>query len=173
MPHGNRDEEKDNIRKDSSAAQFDVIRILLAITTFLGMRLAMADVSGAYLQSGSITRQIYVRPPREWNGTRGKLWRLVKLPYGIAEARRQWAKTVEFWMTMKAGLERVPGLNQIYVLRNSLGQILMAVAKVTDDFICSGAVALLTEFVEKLKKRFDVGKVIINRKFFFNGCEID
>ena len=95
VPHGNRDRQKDNIRKDSSTAQFDVIRILLTAVTFIGMRLALADIKGAYLQSGPIQREIYVRPPREWKGSRGKLWRLTKLPYGIVEAGRQWAKTVE------------------------------------------------------------------------------
>lgn len=69
VPRGNRDSEKDEIRKDSSTAQFDVIRILLAAVTFMGMRLALADIKGAYLQSGSIQRDIYVRPPREWKGT--------------------------------------------------------------------------------------------------------
>lgn len=173
VPNGNRDSEKDDVRKDSSTAQFDVIRLLLAVTTFLGMRLAMADVKGAYLQSGPIRREIYVRPPREWKGQRGTLWRLTKLPYGIVEAGRQWAKTVEEWMLTEGGLQRLHGLNQLYVRRNGLGTIILIVAKVTDDFICGGALHLVTAFVRELGKRFEVGKVIIDGKFLFNGCEIE
>lgn len=89
VPHGNRDNERGDIRKDSSTAQFDVIRLLLCLTTFLGLRLGLADVKGAYLQSGPIQRELYVRPPREWKGPRGILWKLTKLPYGIVEAGRQ------------------------------------------------------------------------------------
>lgn len=92
VPHGNRDLEKDSIRKDSATAQLCVIRLLLSIVTFLGFRLGFADIKGAYLQSGPIQRQIYVRPPKEWQGTRGRLskilWKLTKLPYGIVEAGR-------------------------------------------------------------------------------------
>ena len=173
VPHGNRDNEKDNIRKDSSTAQFDVIRLLLAVATFVGMRLAMADIKGAYLQSGPIQRKIFVRPPREWRGERGKLWKLKKLPYGIIEAGRQWAKTVEEWMLTTGGLERIQGLNQLYVRRDNLGKIILIVAKVTDDFICGGSIEDTKAFISEMKKRFEVGKVIINEKFLFNGCEIE
>ena len=95
VPHGNSGNEKENIRKDSSTAQFDDIRLLLVVTTLLGMRLTMADIKGAYLQGGPIQREIFVRPPREWGGQRGRLWKLKKLPYRIFEAGRQWAKTIE------------------------------------------------------------------------------
>lgn len=62
-PHGNRDVEKDYVRKDSATAQYDVILLILAIVTFLPFRLGLVDIKGAYLQSGPIRRDIYVRPP--------------------------------------------------------------------------------------------------------------
>lgn len=173
VPHGNRDTEKDNIRKDSSTAQFDVIRMLLAVCSFVGLRLAMADIKGAYLQSGPIKREVFVRPPREWLGTRGRLWKLKKLPYGIVEAGRQWAKTVEEWMLTTVGFERLRGLNQLYVKRDYQGRIKLIVAKVTDDFICGGDIEITTAFIEQLKNRFEVGKIVIDGKFLFNGCEIE
>ena len=169
VPHGNRDSEKDKIRKDSSTAQFDVIRILIAVARFIGMRLAMADIKGAYLHSGPIQREIYVRPPREWRGERGKLWKLKKLRYGIIKAGRQWAKTVEEWMLTKGGLERIQGLNQLYVRRNDLGKITLIVAKVTDAFICGDSIEESTAFICEMKKRFEVGKVIVNE----NSCLTD
>lgn len=85
VPHGNHDGEKDEIRKDSSTAQFFVIRILLFIVTFLGVRLGMADINGAYLKSGPMKLEICARPPPEWKGRRGTLCKLTKLPYGIRE----------------------------------------------------------------------------------------
>lgn len=54
---------KDDVREDSATAQFDIICLLLAINTFLPMRLGDVEVSGAYMQSGLIKRDIYVRPP--------------------------------------------------------------------------------------------------------------
>ena len=173
VPHGNRESERENIRKDASTAHFDVIRLLLCIVSLLGFRLGMADIKGAYLQSGPIKRSIYVRPPREWKGSRGKLWKLKKLPCGIVEVGRQWAKVIEEWMLTIGKLERVFGLSQLYVRRNEQGRIAIVVAKVTDDFIIGGKVQSICDFVSEMKKRFEVGKVVIDARFFFNGCEIE
>lgn len=58
VPHGNRDNEKDEVRKDSSTAQFPVIRAMLSACVILGFRLASIDISGAYLQSKPLTRDV-------------------------------------------------------------------------------------------------------------------
>ena len=80
VPHGNRDEGRFGVRRDSSSAELSVIRLLLALATILGFSIWTTDVKGAYMQSGLIDRLIYVRPPRGWKGPRGVLWRLLRLP---------------------------------------------------------------------------------------------
>lgn len=42
--HDNQNEEKDNVRKDSSNAQLSVLRLLLSLVTFLGFTVKTADV---------------------------------------------------------------------------------------------------------------------------------
>jgi len=172
VPHGNKDLEKDDIRSDSSTAQFAVIRLLLFLTVFLGFRLGTVDVKGAYLQSGPITRDIYVRPPREWKGPRGILWKLVKLPYGIVEAGRQWQKAIENWMLNEAGFERVLGVSQLFRKRDLKGNTVLLVAKVTDDFLMSGTISAMNEFVDSIQSRFKISKAIIDSTIKFNGCVI-
>ena len=98
VPHGNRDKEKHNIRGDSAAVQFDAIRLTLSMASIRKYRLALVDIKGAFMQSGNTKRRIYVRPPREWKGDRGILWKLIRLPYGIKEAGRQWMLTCEAWL---------------------------------------------------------------------------
>ena len=61
-PLGNRDKDKDGIRKDIAAVQFPKIRFMLRISALLGFRLGTVDISAAYLQSGSITGSIFVQP---------------------------------------------------------------------------------------------------------------
>ena len=173
VPHGNRDKEKDTIRKDSATAQLGIIRLLLSIVTFLRFRLGMVDIKGAYLQSGPIQREIFVRPPREWQGRRGLLWLLTKLPYGIVEAGRQWQKTVESWMLRDGKLERIIGLSQIFVERNTTGKVILIVAKVTDDFLIGGLVPAIKSFIYRMKLRFQIGKEVVDQKFLFDGCEIE
>lgn len=72
--YGNKDDIKSDVRKDSATAQFDIIWLLLAIASTLPMRLGVVDMSGAYMKSGPINRDVYVSPPRKRKGTyRGSL----------------------------------------------------------------------------------------------------
>lgn len=171
-PHGNRDKMKDTIRKDSATAQFDVIRLICSIASILRMRLGCIDVKGAYLQSGPITRDIYVKPPRECNVPRGILWKLTKLPYGITEAGRQWAKVIEGWMTQEAGFCRVYGVPQLFVRRDAGGRIVLLLAKVTDDMLIAGSTAEVKSFIDQIGGRFPISKAIVNDYIKFNGCDI-
>lgn len=172
-PHGNRDAMKDGIRKDSATAQFDVIRLMLSLATILSFNLGVVDVSGAYMQSGPIKRNIYVRPPREWDGTpRGKVWYLLKLPYGIVEAGRQWALVIEDWLLNDAGMQRVNGISQLYMRRDSKGQINLILAKVTDDILIAGNVDEIQQFIQLISQRFKISKSITNKPINFNGCQI-
>lgn len=54
---------RNDIRKDSAKVQFYVIIFMVTMVTFLPLRLGLVDISGAYMQSGYIRRQIFVRPP--------------------------------------------------------------------------------------------------------------
>lgn len=148
----NGDYEKESVRKDSSNAQLDVIRILLTVGTFVGFRLGLTEIKGAYLQSGLIRREIFVAPPKEWSGPQGVLWRLRKPPYGIVEAGQQWAKVIEEWILSKEGgaLERIHGLRQLYVMRDPLENITIKVAKVKDHFIIGSTVRLMPDFINRL-----------------------
>lgn len=59
-PHGNREEMREDVRKDAAAAQSHVIRLILSIATCKDAKLGLLDISGAYMQSGPIKRDIYV-----------------------------------------------------------------------------------------------------------------
>lgn len=171
-PHGNHDDLKGKIRSDSATAQWEVIRLLLSLVVILRFFIGCVDIKGAYLQSGSITRLLYVRPPRECGGMRGKLWKLLKLPYGIPEAGRQWAKAIESWMIDTAGFQRVFGVPQLFSRRDSAGDIILLVAKVTDDILMAGTKEAMQQFSEEISSRFTVSKTIIDAPVKFNGCDI-
>lgn len=54
--HGNRDSEKDSVRSDRAAADMMIVRTVISLASILGFELATADIKGAYMQSGPITR---------------------------------------------------------------------------------------------------------------------
>lgn len=76
MPHGNRDLDKDNIRSDSSSAQFSVIRAVLSMAATFKLKLATIDICKAYMQSGELEREIFMRTPDAFMQEVGELWKL-------------------------------------------------------------------------------------------------
>lgn len=173
--HGNRDDKKEEIRKDSSAADMMVTRLILSLSTILRFTVGVADIKGAYMQSGPIGRDLYVRPPGKMAALSGNpkaLWHLVKLPYGVVEASRQWLKTSDEWLLEDTRMKRASGIHQLFVRRNTSGIIDLLVAKTSDDFLVSGNKTTVENFFSRLKSRFEVGKAIIASVMKFNGCEI-
>lgn len=54
--HGNRDIIKDDMRKDSPTAPFNVTRMMLALTAFFPLKMGVVEIIGSYMQSGPIKR---------------------------------------------------------------------------------------------------------------------
>lgn len=72
-----------------------MVRLVLCIDATLGFSIATADVKGAYMQSGGIKREIFVRTFEPIRTPRGELWKLTRFLYGIVDAGRQWLCAVE------------------------------------------------------------------------------
>lgn len=120
------------------------------------------------MQSGPITRKVYVRQPREYNRKRGIVWKLLKSPYGMVDAGRQWSTKIVGWMKIEAKLERVFGESQLFLKRTG-SRIDLIVAKVTDKFLVAGTRERVESFMKELQDAYDVGKVTIGGTLKFNG----
>lgn len=70
------------------------------------------------------------------------------------------------------GLEYGHGFNQLFVKRKEYRKTILLVAKVTDDFLCSPTLETVNGFMAHLSYKFEVGKVVVEKEFQFNGCEI-
>lgn len=138
-PHGNGDAEKDEVLKDSTTAQLDIIRIVFTISTLVPFKTGFVDINGAHLQSGPIRRDIYVRPPKELDFSRpGRIWNLAKPPYGITEAGRQWTMTLEGRLLEDTSLERAFGVSQMFIKMGSNGELIFIMVKSPDDILFAG-----------------------------------
>lgn len=96
-----------------------------------------------------------------------------KAPIWHCRCGKTMAKTVEEWMLNDGGVERIFGISQLFVKSDKHGAICLLVAKVTDDFLLGSTVQQTEMFVRDLNKRFEVGKVLLNAKIHFDGCEIE
>lgn len=99
------------------------------------------------------------------------LWRLRKLPYGITEPGRQWAKQIESWMVQSAVFGRLFGMSQIYVIRDEQIKGVIITVKVTDDILLAGSIPHLNQFSEQISTRYKVRKIIIDDVINFSGCK--
>lgn len=80
VPHGNKDQDKELIRKDSATTQFPIIRLVLSLAAILQMSIASIHITKAYLQSGKLrrSRPLYVRNPKGWASSTRKVWILLR-----------------------------------------------------------------------------------------------
>lgn len=171
VPHGNRDRDKDSVRKDSSSAQFIVIRVVLSILVLLGFSFGSIDIKSAYLQGGNIQREIYMRPPQGWTSSPFIVWKLRKYAYGLSESGRIWQLVLEDWLSSQNIFE-VHGLPQLFVRRHPDGSIALALAKVVDDLLLAGTASEITAFHTAISARFKVGRFTLDDDLIFNGLHI-
>ncbi len=85
--HGNKDHERESMRTDAAVVSHIGFRTVYSVACTFGMVLAKADIRGAYTQSGSAKRKVYVKPPF-LIGNNSKLWLLKTTSYGIVSAGR-------------------------------------------------------------------------------------
>lgn len=171
--HGNRDEEKDEVRKDAIAADMMMTRLVLALGMIMNFSFGVADIKGAFMQSGPAHRDIYIIPPAAYKSRRKVYWKLLALAYGVCDAGRQWLKTSDSWIIKDMGMNRLTGAHQLFIKRNQEEKLVLIVAKTTDDFLVAGEKGAIEAFFGKMKERFVVGKALIESRMKFNGCVID
>ena len=173
VPHGNRDKDKDEVRKDSNTAQFPVIRALLAIASFFGLRIAIIYISGAYLQAGPLPRLVYMRPPPGWSSSPLFIWKLLKPAYGLAESGRIWQLAVEKWLRENYSTETIAGFPQLFIIRKPSSRIpKLPIAKIVDDFLIAGNTPDIQSFHDNISKKFKVGRFILDKDVMFNRLNI-
>jgi Reverse transcriptase (RNA-dependent DNA polymerase) len=169
VPHGNRDEEKDALRKDSSTAQSSVIRLVLAIAMLHKFFVGSIDVVAAYLQSGSLVRRVFVRPPRGW-AKQGCLWRLLRPAYGLVESGRLWQIAIEKWIFARDFVV-VPGAPHVFILRQS-GTSKILIVKVVDDILVCGPPDEIQAFYKDLSRTYKLNPLRTGSRVRFSGMDI-
>ena len=169
--HGNEDNEREDVRKDTQAASFTSIRTLLALAAIYHLHIASIDIKGAYLQSGRCRRDIFVRPPNEWRQVRGVAWKLLKLPYGLPDAGHQWQTVIDDFI-LSLGFSIIPGLPQLFKQQSASKDPPTVLAKVTDDILLVGTDSAIASCIQNIRASFDVGRLQYHTNMTFYGAFI-
>ena len=83
--------EEDNLAKlrtESPTCGKESLRIVIAIIMTNGWEINLLDIKSAFLQGKEISRDLFVRPPK--NPKTDNLWKLLKTVYDLNDASRTW-----------------------------------------------------------------------------------
>ena len=75
-------------QSDSLTAANESFKLLMAVAANNGFRLASLDICAAFLQSKSLDRDVFVKPPEDIKKP-GTVWRLKKPLYGLDDVSRK------------------------------------------------------------------------------------
>ena len=170
-PHGNKDRERKDLKTDSASCPPLGIRIVLSTCLIFHWYLAKIDIKAAFLQSGAVDRDVYVKPPRECT-QKAFYWLLHVATYGLVNTNSKWR-----WHSdntfLDLGLKSVVHIPQLFYLRKD-GNLQLIIAKVTDDIQDGGPENRRRLFVDQIAQRYQLGTVVhLPRTFKFYGLTID
>ena len=146
------EENTSNIPKDSPTCSKESVRTAISIACAMGWNLNSLDVKSAYLQGNEVTREIYLKPPPEFNY--GQFWKLKKTVYGLNDAGRAWYMKVKEVLLQLGG--RMSHLEPaLFSWRDNCG-FHGIVCVYVDDFLWAGT-SDFWRVIEEIKRTFKIG----------------
>ena len=161
------EENSDYLRKDSPTCSKEAVRLAISIASSKGWECHTIDVKSAYLQGNPIGREVFLKPPPEYEC--GTLWKLKKTVYGLTDAARQWYLRVKEEL-LKLNLSAAsldPALFSWHNGDNLEGIICLYV----DDFLWAGSKLFKSQVVDKLNHLFLIGSTA-SKAFKYVGLNI-
>ncbi|CAL4096203.1 unnamed protein product [Meganyctiphanes norvegica] len=171
------EEDTTSLRKDSPTCSKESVCLLVALASSKRWSCNTVDVKSAYLQGDNIEREIFLKPPPEFNN--GNLWKLKKTVYGLCDAARAW------YMRVKSALNslsvKMCSLDNSLFLWQRNGKLEGLICIYVDDFLWAGNATFRKCVIDELQKQFLIGSsasesftyVGLRIKSFGDGISID
>ena len=83
-------EEEEEIDTASPTMQKSSLRAILSLSALKSWSLETTDIKSAFLQGADMERRVHIKPPKEADLPKGKVWLLKKCLYGLKDAPQQW-----------------------------------------------------------------------------------
>ena len=147
------EEDSSDLQKHSPTCLKESVKITLAIASAKEWKLHTLDIRSAYLQGNPMQREVYLKPPAEYDT--GKLWRLRKCVYGLSDAARNWYNRVREQL-IQLDLKVCSYDNAVfsYIVNGKLQGV---ICLYVDDFLLCGTDAFVDNIVSKISTLFNVG----------------
>ena len=162
-------EEEDEVDKTSPTMIKSTLRMILAVGAMKDWPLQTTDIKSAFLQGSEMSRIVHIKPPKEADLPKGKVWKLRKCLYGLRDASRQWYLRVrESLLAHKCTQSLLdPGL--FFYSRE--GKLEGLIGLHVDDFLHCGSDKFDAEVISPVMQLFKVGKNEKNN-FLYTGFSI-
>ena len=171
------EENTANLKKDAPTCSREAIHILIALASSNQWNCHTVDVKSAYLQGDNIQRELYLRPPKEFDD--GNLWLLKKTVYGLCDAARAWYMRVKSELKLLS-VKMCPLDNSLFSWYHN-GKLQGIICIYVDDFLWTGTELFNKLVIQKLKSKFLIGSsssitftyVGLSIKAYNDGITID
>ena len=147
------EENSDNLKTDSPTCSKECLRLLLCILSAKSWTLHSLDIRSAFLQGIEITRDVYIKPPKEANTK--LIWKLLRCIYGLADAGRHWYLRIKKEL-LALGLIQCRYDKAIFMWYNQ-SLLCGIIACHVDDLIFGGTTGFHATVVSKIRTVFIVG----------------
>jgi hypothetical protein len=129
------------------------VRMLMVIATMMRMTVSYVDISQAFLQA-PLTETVYCLPPRGFESHPGEAYCMLASLYGLKSSQYNWFTTLMTFL-VSYGCQAIGFSGCLYMMRGSVGEMLLIVLYVDDLAIASTNLAFEMLFKKALKKRFE------------------
>ena len=129
--------------------------MLLTILSAHEWQLKSIDIKSAFLQGSDIARDIYLKPPKE--AKTDKLWKLLRAPYGLADAGRKWYIRVQEEFK-DLGAVNLSCDRAVFIWKNTsvAGPCGILISHV-DDFLYGGNNYFSKTIIPQIRSKFVIG----------------
>ncbi|CAG2236079.1 unnamed protein product [Mytilus edulis] len=148
-------EEEFSMQRDSPTVGKGMIKIFLSITASMNWIVKTTDIKSAFLQGKLLDRDVFLKPPKESNSEKGKIWRLKHCLYGLKDGARQFYLSVREEL-LSLGCKQC-NLDPAVFVKHTDQRLSGIICCHVDDFLHSGD-ENFEEVMRKLRTRFVAGK---------------
>ena len=143
-------------KTDSPTCSRQALRLVFVVASTNSWELHSLDITAAFLQGNEIGRNVFVRPPKEFNEN-GKLWQLNRCLYGLADAPREWYNRVREVLTDLGGKVSLYD-HSLFLWFNERGKLIGILVSHVDDFVYCGVIDWLDNVIDTLVNIFQISK---------------
>ena len=148
------EEDTEGLRKDSPTCSREAVRLAVSLAATKNWKCHTIDVRAAYLQGNKIERDVFVKPPPEFDN--GMVWKLKKTVYGLKDAARAWYLRVKQEL-LQLGV-KISKFDSALFSWHWDGECQGIICVYVDDFLWAGTDLFYERIIHKLEKLVLIGR---------------